>query len=157
MARRPMAIADRQTSPPTCALTWEAIEDTPCGSGQCWLDLLGACVLVDGYPISRRSLPNTGLEASLEVLATLTDAKRIDTYNQRLYIKGFSTMLVPVETSGNLILWHLFFNPTGARISYFNSTADHLTLKNTDIEQRRHILGWCTEAEVMAGKFSFNR
>jgi len=91
-------------------------------SGQCWHNMFRNPVVVKGYPIPRRSEYNTGLEIPLNMMAGLAQTQRANIFNERLFIKGFSTMLVPTKRSGNLLIWHLLFKEDGSRISYLDNT-----------------------------------
>jgi hypothetical protein len=71
---------------------------------QCWHNLLRNPVLVKGYPILRRSEPNTGLEIPLNIMAALARALRATTFNKRLFVKGFCTMLIPNKQIGDLLI-----------------------------------------------------
>ena len=66
-------------------------------NGQCWHNMFRNPVVVKGYPIPRRSEPNTGLEIPLNMMAGLARTQRVNTFNGKLFIKGFSTMLVPTK------------------------------------------------------------
>lgn len=79
-------------------------------------------VVVKGYPIRARTNPNTGLEVPLNVIAGLVRSKRADSFDGKLYIKGFSTLLVPTKRHTDTLIWHLLYNKDGNRISYLDNT-----------------------------------
>jgi hypothetical protein len=86
-------------------------------------------------------------------MVSLTKSNGIDTFNNRMFIRRFSAMLVPIEQKGNLIMWHLLYNAGGERISYWdakNLSAASVSLPN--LEKSRHIVGWCSVANCYAGK-----
>jgi len=125
---------------------------------RCWYNLFGNPVIVMGYPIPRRSIPDTGLEISLEMMATLARARRITTWDNRPFIKGHSTMLVPTGNGGGIVLWHLFFQEGGDYISYEDPqvrqaqasfTGSHIRL--ADLAKMRHVVGWCTNVKNWTG------
>jgi hypothetical protein len=131
---------------------WE--EDNP-GSvrGQCWHDMFHNPVIVQGYPIRRRSEPDTGLELPLNLMAGLMQTRRVNSFNGKLFIKGYSAMLVPVRYSGDLLLWHHIRSQDGQRISYLDNPEPHETnVEISRLEQLRHVVGWCCEAKLNAGR-----
>ncbi|OGM48282.1 hypothetical protein ABOM_002156 [Aspergillus bombycis] len=126
----------------------------PSSVGQCWHDLFRNPIVVTGFPIPYRSGQGTGLEVPLNILAGLVHANRVDVFRGKLFIKGFSSLLIPTEhiRDQSEILWHLCYNMRGGRISYLNGIAPHaghITL--ADLESSRHILGWCSDARCYAG------
>ncbi|RAQ50712.1 hypothetical protein AFGD_002709 [Aspergillus flavus] len=126
----------------------------PLSVGQCWHHLFRNPIVVTGFPIPYRSRQGTGLEVPLNILAGAVHASRVDAFRDKLFIKGFSNLLIPTEhiRDQNQILWHLRYNVRGDRISYLDgieSHVGHITL--TDLESSRHILGWCSDARCYAG------
>ena len=122
-------------------------------NGQCWHKMFRNPIVVQGYPISSRSEPSTGLEIPLDIMAGLARTRRINTFNGKLFIKGFSTMLVPTRHSGDLLIWHLLYNKNGSRISYLDNTVASPGNANAfDLETTRHIVGWCSEVKYYAGR-----
>ncbi|KAF4439493.1 Pfs domain-containing protein [Fusarium austroafricanum] len=126
-------------------------------NGQCWQAVFNNPVIVDGYPMPQRSEWHTGLEVPLHIMAGLARALQIQKFNDKVCLKGFSTMLVPIRRSGNILFWHLLYKKDGTRISYLDNDLEQeqegLTL---DILQNsRHVLGWCSKAKVIIGKYPF--
>lgn len=121
--------------------------------GQCWHDMFQNPVVVEGYPIKRRSESDTGLELPLDMMASLMQTRRADLFNGKLFIKGYSAMLVPVRRNGDILLWHHVRSGDRKRILYSDNTERHET--NVErFEQIRHIVGWCSEAKLNAGKWT---
>lgn len=121
--------------------------------GRCWNALFRNPVIVKGYPIPRRTEWNTGLEIPLSMMAKLAGTQQVDRFKGRIYIKGFSTMLVPTKLDGDILSWHLLYNKDGSRISYNDDCVGlqhHISCLG--LERYRHILGWCSEANIYAGK-----
>ena len=79
-------------------------------NGQCWHNMFRNPVVVKGYPIPRRSESDTGLEIPLNMMAGLARTQRANIFNGKLFIKGFSTMLVPTKRCGDLLIWTSFSN-----------------------------------------------
>ncbi|KAM0520559.1 hypothetical protein ACHAPE_002954 [Trichoderma viride] len=124
----------------------------PAANGQCWHDILRNPVVVRGYPIPQRLERNTGLEISLNVMAGLARAQRVNRFKEKVYIKGFSTMLVPTKKNTDIICWHLIYNRNGEHISYLDDDQDQEQyIGQLDLENYRHVLGWCSEAKLYAG------
>lgn len=128
-------------------------EDIGPANGQCWHNMFRNPVVVKGYPIQRRSEPDTGLEIPLNMMAGLAQTQRANTFNGKLFIKGFSTMLIPTRHSGDLLLWHLLYNKDGNRISYLDNAVPYTEKVGVfNLEKARHVVGWCSEVRNYAGK-----
>ncbi|KAJ5364559.1 uncharacterized protein N7496_010272 [Penicillium cataractarum] len=126
-------------------------------NAQCWHNLFRNPVVVTGYPIPWRSETGTGLEIPLNMMAGLARTKRVNSFNKKLFIKGFSTILIPTRQNGPTILWHLMYNIDRSRISYIQHTVPHLEdISIFDLEKARHVLGWCSEARYNAGAAEAN-
>ncbi|KAF5984602.1 Pfs domain-containing protein [Fusarium coicis] len=122
-------------------------------NGQCWQSLFKSPILVRGYPIPCRSEWNVGLEASLDIMAGLAQADQIHAFGDNFYIKGYCTMLVPTRRSSDIQYWHLIHRTDGGRLSHFpdDMTEERYVGSMKDLDQFRHILGWCSEAESLLG------
>ncbi|KAL2864224.1 5'-methylthioadenosine/S-adenosylhomocysteine nucleosidase family protein [Aspergillus lucknowensis] len=121
-------------------------------AGECWHNLFQNPVIVKGFPIPYRPERNTGLQIPLSIMSTLAQAERITLYDGKLYIKGFSVVLVPTKCVGEFVFWHMLFNRCGDRISYSDTRIAKLPglypegLTIGDISNRRHVVGWCSHA-----------
>jgi hypothetical protein len=121
-------------------------------NGQCWHNMFRNPVVVKGYPISRRTTLDTGLEIPLNIMAGLARTQRANIFNGNVFIKGFSTMLVPISLSGDMLIWHLLYNKDGSRISYMDNTVAHVAnVSISYLENARHVVGWCSEVKNYAG------
>ncbi|EXV01255.1 phosphorylase [Metarhizium robertsii] len=126
-------------------------------NGQCWHDLFRNPVIVKGYPIPRRPLSNMGLEIRLDTMAHLAGTRHIQLFNNKIFIKGFSIMLVPTRHSDNILVWHLLFKKNGNRISYLDNNGPHIEETNLfDLETNRHILGWSSSVRYLTGAADAN-
>lgn len=122
-------------------------------NGQCWHDIFKNPIIVKGYPIPRRAEWSTGLEIPLNIMAGLARTRRVDRFNNKVYITGFSTMLVPTKQNEDVLCWHMIYNKDGSRISYLDDYLDQEQhVGRVDLENCRHVLGWCSEARFYAGK-----
>ncbi|KAK7963565.1 Pfs domain protein [Apiospora saccharicola] len=140
-------------------VTFRALD--PCElepDSRCWLGIVRNPVIVDGYPIPRRSLNSSGLEVSIEIMISLANARYIVDFNRRTFFKGFSTMLVVTQVSKSIVFWHLCYNADRSYISYEDSRAPRvsensssLALDHGRILGSRHILGWCRNVDCLAG------
>ncbi|KAL7914154.1 hypothetical protein GGI35DRAFT_490451 [Trichoderma velutinum] len=132
--------------------TFETQQHSNSSNGRCWHNLFLNPTIVKGYPIPSRVEAGTGAEMSLNIMVSLARTKRVDYFKDMIFIKGFSTLLVPTKKSGNFIFWHLVYNKDGGRISYLEGTkTDVEHIKHLNLEQCRHILGWCSEADFYTG------
>jgi hypothetical protein len=121
-------------------------------NGKCWHGLFRAPVIAKGFPISRRPASRPGLEIPLGMMATLTATTRLNSFNGKWVIKGFSTMLLPTHYEKDIMMWHLLYDAEGERISYSQGTK--LSTVETHVssfQTARHILGWCSQSRLYAG------
>jgi len=122
-------------------------------SGQCWHNMLKNPVLVTGYPIVSKHEHGLGLEIPLNMIARLGGSQRADEFDAKVYIKGFSTMLIATKIAGDLLIWHYFHNSKGERISYLDHTLQ--TVENISLlqlDKYRHVVGWSAKCVYYAGK-----
>lgn len=125
-------------------------------NGLCWHSLFRNPMVVEGFPILRRPDERTvsGIEISLYIMASLAQARYVNIFMGGVYVKGFSTLLVPTEQCGDTTMWHLVHNRNGDRISYLDSPVlptEQVTVQQ--LEKARHVLGWCSEAKYLAGMY----
>lgn len=127
--------------------------------GLCWFNMFRNPVLVDGFPIPRRARTRTGLEIPLAYMSLLLDSDSIFRCGESsMIIKGFCCLLIAVEAAKDVVIWHLLFNPSGDRISFFDTRLDSirdvlpqdLALKGLDA--KRHVVGWCGDVTEYTGK-----
>jgi hypothetical protein len=131
----------------------QVVKHLETSNGQCWHNMFRNPVVVRGYPILRKYEPDVGLEIPLNMMAGLARTQRANIFNGKLFIKGFSTMLVPTKRSGDLLIWHLLYNKEGNRISYLDNIIPHAeNVSFSDLETARHVVGWCSEVQNYAGR-----
>lgn len=123
-------------------------------NGDCWHHLFRNCVIAEGFPICRRPelLHVNGLEIPLGMMARLAQSNRVYTFLGNIIIKGFSTMIILTEIYPEVAVWHLVHNRNGDRVSYL----DHSLVPTegaiaSELPQKRHVLGWCSEVKCFAG------
>jgi nucleoside phosphorylase len=122
-------------------------------NGPCWHQLFFMPAVVKGFPITRKSQPHGGIEIPLRIMAALLGTAQTDEFNNKMFLKGFSKMAVPVKKDGETVYWHMYSNADGERISFLHATAAHASdIDVTDMERCRHVLGWTSNAEFHAGK-----
>ncbi|KAF5985426.1 nucleoside phosphorylase [Fusarium bulbicola] len=124
-------------------------------NGHCWHGRFKNPIVVDGFPILPKLEKNTGLEIPLNIMAGLARADRVDQFNDKVYIKGFSTILVPTKQCKEVVYWHLIYKEDGSRISYLddNLNRDAALARSPDLSAHRHVLGWCSEARFYAAQY----
>ena len=134
-------------------------DTTSLSPGSCWVNLFRNPILVTGYPIRRRSTPDTGLEMSLHVIAELVQSHLVTLFDKRVVIKGFCSLLVATAILADAVIWHLLFDPSGERISYCDPRLDEVRygkipqeLMLRDLGSRSHIVGWCSNIREYSGK-----
>lgn len=124
-------------------------------NGQCWHDMFEQLTVIYGYPIQQRDHSESGLEVPLNVMLGLMGTRTLNIFHDKIFIKTFSSMLVPTGRRENSIMWHLLFKNDGQRISYLESVDDHLnTIRLSEVETARHFVGWCSDVNFNAGKDS---
>ncbi|KLU82357.1 hypothetical protein MAPG_01429 [Magnaporthiopsis poae ATCC 64411] len=120
--------------------------------GQCWHGLFRKLAVVKGFPIPRRPEPGLGLEVPLNMMAALVGSSRLDLFDAKVFVKGFSAMLVPTLRHGNIVVWHLVAQGDDTRVSYLDWEGEHeQQLTMAEIETARHIVGWCSEVTFNVG------
>jgi len=124
-------------------------------AGQCWHKLFRNPVVVQGYPIPRRSQYNSGLEIPVNMMSRLADSPRLHQYMGKHLLKGFSTAVFPTATldDDEALLWHFHCSDDGSRLPYPDLEVNKcVDIAPDELASRRHILGWCTENKLCAGK-----
>jgi hypothetical protein len=122
-------------------------------NGHCWHGIFKNPIIVNGFPILPKYEKNTGLEIPLNIMAGLARAQCVDRFNDKVYIKGFSTMLVPMKQYKDAVYWHLIYNEDGCRISYLDDIRHQDNEAGSlDLTNCRQVLGWCSEAKFYAGE-----
>ncbi|CAG8920101.1 unnamed protein product [Penicillium salamii] len=130
----------------------EPIICPPTSNGTCWVDLFRNPVVVEGYPIKRRSILHPGLEMHIGLMAILVGTSYVQPFAGKLFFKGFSTMLMSIKRDTDVMLWHLISCKDDERVSYNEGIPfSNYTVQPADLEHSRHILGWCSAAICMAG------
>ncbi len=100
----------------------------------------------DASPIPVRRCP-------LNVMAGLVGSQRVDHFKNKIFVKGFSAMLVPTRKTQDVLLWHLVSNRDDSHISYRDSTVAHdETIRRADLDRLRHVVGWCPKVGFYAGE-----
>lgn len=126
-------------------------------NGQCWHQLFHQPAIAEGFPITRKSQPRGGIEIPLRMMAALLGTGQMDEFNNKMFLKGFSKMAVPVKKDGETVYWHMYSSTDGERISFLHATVAHASdISVTVMEECRHVLGWTSNAEFHAGKGSGN-
>ncbi|KAH8696893.1 hypothetical protein GQ44DRAFT_119407 [Phaeosphaeriaceae sp. PMI808] len=132
-------------------------------TGLCWTPLFRNHVIVSGYPIPRRPISNTGLELSLRSMTCLVRSQQIVQWGERIIMKGFNALAIATFATTSVLVWHLIRNPgPDERVSYVDLRLDqiqtHLShgFSLRDVEGKRHIIGWCSEATDFCGHATAN-
>ena len=131
--------------------------ETP-GVGFCWSNLFRNPVLVAGYPIPQRRKPDSGLEMSIYMISLLINSAEVFKVKDNIVLKGFCSMLIAMEATKDLVIWHHVFNSSGERISFFDPRIETLAREITagillrDLESQQHIVGWCGNVKECSSK-----
>jgi hypothetical protein len=145
--------------PLKCRIKFESddigLEQEGSEKGLCWLAMFRCPLIVLGFPILRRPEAGTGLEMPLQIMAAMVQTSFLETFASKLFLKGFSSMLVPTRQSGEVVFWHHFYKKQPhERVSYLQFTAEHADVGIFELEGLRHIIGWCAEARFNIGRFN---
>ncbi|KAI1292467.1 hypothetical protein F5Y03DRAFT_21669 [Xylaria venustula] len=130
-------------------------------NGNCWQTVMRNFVIVDGFPIRYRVSGNLGLDIPLDIVADFVGTRKVTRFKGRPLIKGFSTLLCPISWDDGVVYWHVLKSEQG-RISFADVRIDSMStikpgsLKLCDLENSRHVIGWCTEVEGFAGTIDAN-
>jgi hypothetical protein len=130
-------------------------DDDHAKDGMCWRKLFRGICVADGFPVSTRHGEEPGLELPFDMMAQLGGAHRATYWNDRLVLKGFETLFVPVKKADACITWHLVTKFDHRRVSY-NSAAEigqdcEEQMFVGDLLDCRHFLGWVGNASQHAG------
>ncbi|QGA14415.1 hypothetical protein EYB26_002068 [Talaromyces marneffei] len=127
--------------------------DSETTNGECWHGLFDRPVVVEGFPIPRRSEEESpGLEIPLNIMGGLTQARRVGSFGGKTLLKGFATMLLPMKRTKDIVTWHLVQARDGERISYLEAgNFQSADIQMPELEKSRHVLGWCPEMKLYAG------
>lgn len=155
-----------QGSSLTCKIKFALIEipdalDRTQTDGTCWLPFFWTPFTVLGYPIPARPAANLGLEIALDTMASLLGTNQIVRLNERTFIKGFNFLAVAIRETAGVVAWHLLqsHDPT-QRVSYNDARLNELNIQLPakmslhDLSNKRHIIGWCSEAREVCGMSS---
>ncbi|KAK3690427.1 hypothetical protein B0T22DRAFT_537089 [Podospora appendiculata] len=105
-------------------------------------------VMVCGYPILATSR-GLGLEMPLNIIAGLNGSDRVTEFDGKVFIKGYSTMVVATKVSpdANVLTWHYLYNSKGERLSYLDHALENVDQINLDqLKSARHVVGWCDDS-----------
>ena len=126
------------------------------GNGQCWHDMFRNPVAVGGYPITRRTATETGLEMGLDMMARMVRADHVTPFGLTWYVKGFSSMLALAGSRDDVLLWHHIYEPDGNHVSYLDyhhAVAESpMDIAVSQLQKARHVVGWCSDVKLYAGE-----
>lgn len=110
--------------------------------------------MVEGYPILAKHEQELGVEMPLSMIARLAGIERANEFDSKVFIKGFSAMLIATRITRDLLVWHYLYSRSGERISYLDNplqVSNDISLLQLD--SVRHVVGWCADCIYYAGKY----
>jgi hypothetical protein len=120
--------------------------------GNCWHDMFRNPVMVSGYPILRKSIPEVGIEMPLNMMTALVGSQRAIEFDGKIFLKGFSTMLMAIKLTQDILIWHYHYNEEAEKISYLDHKHQDVEAINLlQLETARHVVGWCSDSKHYAG------
>jgi hypothetical protein len=123
----------------------------------CWMPLFLNPVIARGWPVPPRDNAEIGLEIPLQLMAELAGAYHAVEFEGGILMKGFSTILVPVECHNGSIQWHLIYNDTETSIQYSDAKSrcsNRMKLDKVDhklLQTTRAFLGWWRTSTLNLG------
>ncbi|CZR67453.1 uncharacterized protein PAC_17352 [Phialocephala subalpina] len=142
----------------TCQISWrgglsggqtsmEFSTEPPSEENSCWHALFTNPVIASGFSIDKRN-DEKGLEIPIEMMTVLGGASHAVEFDGGIVIKGFSSMFVPIQRTGNSIQWHYIHNDENVRLPYWevDSRCPSRALMDVvdldSITTTRAFLGW---------------
>lgn len=125
------------------------------GARTCWRGLFGGMNIADGFPIARRKHKEAGLEIALNVMAELGDSRRANMFDQRLVLKGFSSLFVATAHIASSTIWHFCSCDANDRMSYMAAIefVERDVANITSLQSARHFVGWVDKAHQRTGRY----
>ncbi|KAM0664873.1 hypothetical protein ACQRIT_000507 [Beauveria bassiana] len=120
-------------------------------TGRCWQHMFQGAVLASGFPISKRATKGLGLEMPLNMMAELSGSRRVVEWNDKIFIKGYSTMMVAIKSLSNILIWHYYYARPGKRVSYVDCVQRVERVNMARFGSFRHVIGWCSSSRYCAG------
>ena len=123
---------------------------------KCWHLMFRNPVIALDSPIPRRNNAETGLETTLELLATLAQTFWATCFGDSFLLKGFNSITVPIQRFATSVIWHFIVNKDGTRMPYYE-VCKHGGLQSFEdaiFQGARHFVGWTRDAQTIAGKHS---
>jgi hypothetical protein len=114
-------------------------------------------VIAFNYPLPRRNSAQKGLEISTGLMCLLSQAQMAVVFCGRCLLKGYNSMLVPVERLTSSVLWRFLVDKTGDRLPY-TAGCDLSNLQDFTVvffEGVRHFVGWTSNATFLTGQSCF--
>lgn len=147
------------TSAIDCEINFRLHDPLPNGqviSGQCWRNMFRNPVLVQGFPVLARHEQGFGLELPLEMIGALVNTDHVTTFEDQIFVKGFSAMLVATKMTHDLMIWHYVYRERGQdgecqRVSYLDHGVKSDDLALWQVRSSRHVVGWCSNASHLTG------
>jgi hypothetical protein len=127
-------------------------------SKMCWNSIIGPGVIIRGFPLPERKHKERGLEASIRVMAQLLDLHKAVTFKGGYVFKGRYTALIPVQTFGNSIQWHIVdAYPRKLEWTDIDALCPIRLIRYTiaSFLDTRSFIGWCPIVLETLGSFRF--
>jgi len=155
----PKIIAEERNNRIDCRISY-VYETTSAASetSGCWYKMLNNPIVASGYPITKRSSGELGLEISWHVMSILAGTPNATYIQGTIALVGPDSLLVPTSRTATSWTWH-FYADEGQSLSYEeavkyskNFAFDHLVeFELHRMPSRRHFVGWAAEARVNCG------
>lgn len=111
-------------------------------------------VMVSGYPIPKKP-DRIGMEMPLNMMTGLVGEAQVIEFYGKVFIKGFSSMLIALKPVDDLLVWHYVSKATKERISFFDTPLEAASdLRLNQLDNMRHVVGWSSSCLYNAGKLA---
>jgi hypothetical protein len=141
-------ISDENIGYGPCFLMWFYITPIEVNESSCWHELFVNPVIAHNFPIEKRHF-GKGLEIPIHMMAALCGASQAVEFDGGIVIKGFSSMLVPLERREDSVQWHCLRKEDDDTRFPYAEVNDHCPgralLENVDFDSlttTRAFLGW---------------
>lgn len=122
-------------------------------SDSCWIPVIGAANIVNGFPIRRRPNNEPGLELSLDALFAFAGHFRVNSFDSKLVIKSYSTLFVAMQQTQSSTTWHGIVKEDLKRVSFRDTDGlcPQMGLDMACLKSDRHFLGWSINTTQAVG------
>lgn len=145
---------------PTFFIHLHPLNDVPRNHEHCWHLMMKNFVVAHGFPIPTRDFSERGIEIPFELMTTLGNIWYPKEYLGGIVLKGFSTVIVPVDLHGTSVQWHFLHNENKREMLHMEAIyercpdikiVEQAKFEDITSTDKRHFLGYAEEAKISLG------